>query len=67
MLRFLDIHFEEAQGEALGYEGKKKTWTWESALVEHGWCLCLGGGFGATQHRWMQGSIGVLVLFAVKS
>lgn len=24
MLRFLDIHFEEAQGEALGYEGKKK-------------------------------------------
>jgi hypothetical protein len=70
VLRLVNTHFEEAWGEALGYE--KKIWAQESATGEHGWHPRMDGGLGITHmmlHTWMQGSVGDLhlFLFAVKS
>lgn len=48
MLRLVNTHFEEAWGEALGYE--KKIWAQESATGEHGWHLRMDGGLGITHH-----------------
>lgn len=72
MLRFSDAHFEEAQGEALGYEEKKikklglGSQPLQSMVSVCVWLVALEP-LNMILHAWMLGSIGVLVLFAVKS